>query len=162
GKTKDNPLAHEGDVKALAYSPDGSCILTGSQDGVARLWEAATGKPVGESLQHRHSVWAVAYSRDGRRFLTASSTEARTWEAAASFVGLPHRASVWSVAFGPDGKQLLTGSGDVGEAGWGESQLWDAAAGKPIGDVMRHARAIFGVGFSPDAKTLLTRDRPLG
>src|SRR5262249_26477276 len=62
GKTKDNPLAHEGDVKALAYSPDGSCILTGSQDGVARLWEAATGKPVGESLQHRHSVWAVAYS----------------------------------------------------------------------------------------------------
>jgi WD40 repeat protein len=162
GKKKGKPLDHEGRVEAVAYSPDGSHILTGSQDGVARFWEAATGKPVGQSLQHRDSVWAVAYSLDGRKILTASSTEARVWETEPPFVAIPHSASVWTVAFSPDGKQLLTGSGDTGEAGWGEAQLWDAATGKPIGELMRHKRAVFAAAFSPDGKTLLTRERPLG
>jgi WD40 repeat protein len=162
GKSKADLLGHEEGVQAVAYSPDGSRILTGSRDGVARFWEAATGKPVGQPLQHKDTVWAVGYSRDGKKVLTGSSTEARVWDAEGSFKSLPHRAPVWALAFSPDGKVLLTGSGETGDTNGGEAQLWDAATGKPVGEIMRHKRAVFGVAFSRDGKTVLTREKYVG
>jgi hypothetical protein len=47
-------------------------ILTGSWDHTARLWDAATGQPLGPPLQHRGRVWTVAFSPDGRSFLTGA------------------------------------------------------------------------------------------
>ena len=35
-----------GRVESVAFSPDGKIILTGSDDFTARLWDAATGKPM--------------------------------------------------------------------------------------------------------------------
>jgi WD40 repeat protein len=34
----------------VAYSPDGTHILTGSNDGSARIWDATTGQPAGFEL----------------------------------------------------------------------------------------------------------------
>ena len=45
----------------MAFSPDGKTILTGCKDKTARLWDAATGQPVGSPLQHEGEVMAVAY-----------------------------------------------------------------------------------------------------
>jgi tetratricopeptide (TPR) repeat protein len=65
----------------VAFSPDGRLALTGSDDETARLWETATGKPVGEPLRHEGVVEAVAFSPDGRLALTGSGDKtARLWE----------------------------------------------------------------------------------
>ena len=45
-------LRHNKQVTASAFSPDGQTVLTGSEDGTARLWNAATGKPIGEPMRH--------------------------------------------------------------------------------------------------------------
>ncbi len=55
---------------AVAFSPDGRTILTASVDKTARLWDAATGQPVGLPMAHPRRV-SVAFSPDGRRVLTA-------------------------------------------------------------------------------------------
>jgi WD40 repeat protein len=38
--------AHQAEVLAVAFSPDGQTVLTGSRDGTARLWDALTGQPL--------------------------------------------------------------------------------------------------------------------
>jgi WD40 repeat protein len=147
-------VSHQGAVTSLAFSPDGRTILTGSQDNTARLWDAATGRPIGPALAHQWWVRAVAFSPDGKAVLTGSlDGTARLWDAATGRpIGPPltHQDRVWAVAFSPDGKRVLTGSGDK------TARLWDAATGKPIGHPLTHQAMVYSVAFSPDGKGVLT------
>jgi WD40 repeat protein len=66
----------------VVFSPDGSLLVTaGDDDGEVRLWDPATGRPVGEPLTgHTSGVHAVAFSPDGHLLATASSNGAvRLW-----------------------------------------------------------------------------------
>ena len=56
----------------MAFSPDGKTVLTGSWDGTARLWDAATAQPLGPPMRHQGEVLAVAFSPDGKTVLTGS------------------------------------------------------------------------------------------
>src|SRR5262249_55785838 len=62
---------HRGALHRAAFSPDGSAVVTASDDGTARLWNAATCRPIGQPLRHASFVWWAEFSRDGRRVATA-------------------------------------------------------------------------------------------
>ena len=121
----------------MAFSPDGKTVLTGSDDKTARLWDAATGKPIGPPLQHQRRVNAVAFSPDGKTVLTGSMTGRRGSgtrpRASPSGRRLQHQGEVNAVAFSPDGKTVLTGSWDRHGAalGRGDRQAHRAAAAAP-------------------------------
>jgi WD40 repeat protein len=69
-------------VTAVAFSPDGAQLATGSLDETARIWDAATGE---QQLQVRcdGSVLAVAFSPDGTRLVTGSADKTvRIWDIA--------------------------------------------------------------------------------
>jgi WD40 repeat protein len=132
GEAAGPPLVHQGEVTAVAFSPDGGRVLTGSADHTARLWEAATGKPLGPPMSHPGPVERVAFGPDGGVLLTHSLNpgegwfEARVWDAATGLplgpavtaaqpLGPPTRsqaASFVTLAFGRDGKAVLMGSSD--------------------------------------------------
>ena len=66
------PLKHDGTVRGVAFSPDGQWLATASWDKTARLWHAATSRPVGPAMRHAGEVESVTFSPDGRTVVTAS------------------------------------------------------------------------------------------
>ena len=76
-------MRHEGIVNTSSFSPDGRRIVTGSQDRTARVWDAESGKPLGEAMRHENAVPAASFSPDGRRIVTGSQDRtARVWDVA--------------------------------------------------------------------------------
>jgi WD40 repeat protein len=147
------PNSRRGPVHAVAFSPDGTKVLTGSDDGTARLWNVATGKQIGPPLRHRGGVRAVAFSPDGKTVVTGTWTnEAGLWETSTGkLIWLCwHRGAVTAVAFSPGGKLVLTGGAD------GTARLWDAATGFAAAPPLLHRGPVDAVAFSPDGKTALT------
>ena len=129
--------------------------MTGGSDGSARLWDGATGRPLGLSFKHRDAVLTVAFSPDGRTLLTGSKDRtARLWDAATGRLicqPLEHKGEVGFASFSPDGRSVLT-------ATIGEARTWDAASGRPLGPpqtLLGLSRAV-PEGFSPDSRTVLT------
>ncbi|MGO9916336.1 MAG: protein kinase domain-containing protein [Isosphaeraceae bacterium] len=147
-------LSHASQIRCVTFSRDGRTIVTGSDDGVARLWDAATAQPIGKPMRHSSSLSSVVFSPDGKTVLTASGDKtARLWDTSD---GLPlrqplkHEGAVTSVAYSPGGKACLTGSWD------GTARLWDVATAQPISQPLGHATSVTSVAFIPDGKTFLT------
>jgi hypothetical protein len=120
-------MRHDGEIWAASFSPNSRRVVTASADKTARVWEAASGRPVGESMRHDGWVLAASFSPDGRWVLTASEDKtARVWEVASGRpVGEPmrHDGWVWAASFSPDGRWALTASED------GTARVWEAPSG---------------------------------
>jgi len=147
------PVLHEGFVKQMAFSPNGTCFLTADSTGTVQLWEVATRKPLGKTMRHEDSVEAVAFSPDGSKVVTASGDKmARLWNA---HTGEPlsnflmHDKEVVCVVFAPNGNSVATGSFD------GTVALWDIASGMPVWESVREIAELSHLEFNPDGTTLL-------
>ena len=64
---------HSDWIMSVGYSPDGACVVTGSDDKTIRIWDAGNGTAVGNPLEgHTGSVQSVAYSPDGHHIISGS------------------------------------------------------------------------------------------
>ena len=148
---------HLAGVVAAAFSPDGKRIVSGSFDGTAKVWEAASGKELLALKGHSAAVWSVAFSLDSQRIVTGSFDQtARVWDAASGKELLTikgDRGVFWSVAFSPDGRRIATGGGPRA------ARIWDAASGKELLTLEGHSDWVNSVAFSPDGRQILTGSR---
>jgi WD40 repeat protein len=114
---KELQVLHQPDrTTGVAFSPDGMYLLTGSFDGIARLWDVSGGQELRRFAGHSGTLNGVAFSPDGRYVLTTGDDRtARLWDAQTGqevrrFVG--HGDLVRMGAVSPDGKYVLTVSND--------------------------------------------------
>jgi energy-coupling factor transporter ATP-binding protein EcfA2 len=108
--------AHTESVSSVAYSPDGTRIVSGSRDKTLKVWDAATGQETLTLTGHTAGVSSVAFSPDGTRIVSGSDDKTlKVWDAATGqeLLSLPgHTDEVTSVAFSPDGTRIVSGSYD--------------------------------------------------
>lgn len=109
-------------VDSIGFSPDGSLILSGQQDGAVHIWNVSTGAKLRALRGHTDAVLSVAYSRDGRLIGSGSSDQSvRLWNAetgAAIAILTGHSLRVGSVAFTPDSRSIVSGSQDNAIRAW--------------------------------------------
>ncbi len=124
-------------------------VLTASEDGTARLWDAATGEPRTAPLVHQGPVRTM-FSPDGSRVLTVSVDQtARLWDVKTGLplgVSLPLRGPVVAAAFRPDGTTLVTGGQDKMVRFW---EIPTAVAGTPE-RLIRWVEVLTGMELSPE------------
>ena len=144
-------VTHDAYVVAVAFSPDGRYLATGSYDNTARLVDVTTGKEL-IRVTHEGAVVAVAFSPDGRTLATAS--EDKTVRVVDVTTGkelsrVTHEEEVYAVAFSPDGRYLATGSADK------TARVVETTTGKELLRVT-HEDGVAALVFSPDGLSLAT------
>ncbi|KAL0957198.1 hypothetical protein HGRIS_003290 [Hohenbuehelia grisea] len=150
-------IHNDSQVNAVAISPDGTRIVSGSYDKTIRIWDATTGEQVGEALRgHEAGVMSVAFSHDGTRIVSGSYDKTiRIWDATTGEqVGEAlrgHEAGVMSVAFSHDGTRIVSGSYDK------TIRIWDATTGEQVGEALRgHEAGVNSVAFSHDGTHIVS------
>jgi WD40 repeat protein/serine/threonine protein kinase len=146
-------FSHADAIRNVGFSPDGRTAFTASLDKTVRLWDAATGQPIGAALRHARQPNVVIFTADCNRVLTGDeSGVAQFWDAATgqrSGPALAHGGPILGVAISPNSKTVLTVFRQPGPE-WkqadsrppprdvapgilainGEMRLWDAATGR--------------------------------
>ena len=138
-------INHKDHIRAVAWSPDGSKIATGSCDNTAQVWGIANNKQIA-AIQHKDWVNTVAWSPDGSKIATASSDHtAQVWDITNKrlIATIQHEDGVNAVAWSPDGSKIATASND------NSAQVWDISTNKLVVTI-QHQGSVYTVAWSPD------------
>jgi len=118
--------AGRGPVNAAAYSPDGSTVVTASEDGTARVFRVRDGSVIA-TLRHGGSVTDAVFSTDGRFIVTSSRDKtARVWTRSGRLARtFRHGGAVLAAAMSPDGERLVTLANDA------TLHVWSLSGSRP-------------------------------
>ncbi len=124
---------HPAEVLDVAFSADGSKLLTGCADGVARLWSRDdTGRPLHQLKGDERSVHSARFSPDEQRIVTAGEDgTVRVWLAESGKEVQRcdgHEGPVYAAQFSPDGEHIVSGGRDRRLLVWDVSPVRDPDA----------------------------------
>jgi WD40 repeat protein len=151
-------FVHPKDVNGVTVSRDGKWLLTGCDDGAARLWDLKAGQAASETRRysgHTQYCYGVAFSPD-MKYVASGGSQDRTVRvynfATGNLVreisGQNH--AVNCVAFSPDGKYVFS-------CGDNAAHVWEVATGKEYKRFQVSATEyVNAMALSPDGRRLLT------
>ncbi|KAF8694677.1 hypothetical protein AX14_001956 [Amanita brunnescens Koide BX004] len=154
GKELNTLNGHTGVVTSVAFSSDGTRIVSGSNDQSVRVWDALMGEELNSLHGHTGRVKSVAFSTDGTRIVSGSIDESvRVWDAwtGEELMALNgHTNYVQSVAISSDGTRIISGSDD------NSVRVWDASTGEELKTLNGHIDYVQSVAFSSDGTRIIS------
>ena len=153
-------------VTALAFSPDGTTLVSGTDQGGIQTWNVTTGKALADFAKPSEQeelmyTSALRYSPDGTLLAAGSYTLIHIWEVETGKILLSanteHKRGNTTfgsypepLVFSPDGAILANGLDR------GVIQLWDVSTGDQIVALDGHTQKVETLAFSPDGQTLVS------
>ncbi|MCA9998971.1 MAG: WD40 repeat domain-containing protein [Anaerolineales bacterium] len=142
--------AHENWPQALAFSPDGSILASGGDDGQIFLWDGHTGDLIKRLFQGEFWVWGLAFSPNGENLIASFDAESTfriwnidTWELQDTLAG----DFAADLAFSSDGTKIVTAGGGIHAA-----HLWNFPTGELLFDLREAPGWVWAVAYDPHNK----------
>lgn len=141
----------DGQLYALAWSPDGRYLASAGSSATIEVWDTMTNQVVATCTGHTQSIFGLAWSPDGRRIVSASQDHtAQVWNPLTgtplvSFTG--HVDTVWVVEWSPNGRSIASGSVD------GTVQIWNPNSAART-QIYTASSAVRALAWSPDGRSL--------
>jgi len=158
GRPVSPPLVHTGLVNHVEFSPDGKLLVTAGSDRFARVWETASGRLVSE-MRHRESVNYAWFTPDGRQIVTVNISVPDFFQSGGWAFRLAEREDITlsaAVSFHPEPKWTFgLAERQAITATWGQAQIWDVAAGRPVGPPRKLGTSVSQVAVSPDRRSVI-------
>lgn len=149
--------AHPSDKSchALAWTPDGKRLVSGSWEPVLRAWDAASGAELGK-LELSAGTSQLAVRPDGASAAACVAKSVVVWDLASyakrfEFTG--HASSVLAVNFSPDGARCVSTGRDA------RALVWNAASGELAFEIRCANNDVAEAQFTPDGRQLVVAGR---
>ncbi|MFD4353590.1 WD40 repeat domain-containing protein [Nocardia sp. NPDC058518] len=149
-------LSHDdGSVQTVSIDNDGRRVATGASDYSVRLWDADTGRPIGQPMVGKGWVRSTSFSPDGHLLAVGYEDKlVRIWNTdTGQEVDVPmvQDGPAIRVQFSPDGRTLVTvGTDNV-------LRLWDVETNSQIGPALvGHGAIVTAVDFTPDGSRVIS------
>lgn len=134
---------HASRINALAFSPDGRTLASGSADQSVRLWDAVTLREVTPPLSHATGIAALSFSTDSSQLAVASLDQLTVWDLATRTETSRQPIPIWlRAAISSDFKTIVLGKSD------GSITLWDAAGRSRLAELRGHSDFVLPVALS--------------
>jgi WD40 repeat protein len=141
-------------INDVKFSPDGTKIVTGSDDKTAKIWDVNTSNLLKTLKGHNEVISDVEFSPDGTKVVTASyDKKAKIWDVTTGnllFTLNGHTGSISDSKFSPDGTKIVTASYD------NTAKIWDTSTGSLLFTLNGHTGNVDYAEFSPDGTKVVT------
>lgn len=141
-------------MNALCYSPDGSRVVTASDDGKLKVWDINSGFCLMTFTEHTSAVSAVAFAKKGQVMFSASMDgTVRAWDLIRfrnfrTFTA-PERVQFNSLAVDPSGEVVVAASQDEFEI-----YVWSVQTGSLLDSLAGHEGPISCLAFGTENSVL--------